>query len=289
MSEQMANPGAQHRRARFALLAALLLVAGVVKMGLGVARPLFDVVRARLWVQVPLTSGDAEILPFHGEVHTKFKYGYEFNGSKYIGTRYAFVHPASFLSGSQLLDLQNGSGFPSTCYVNPAIPSQSVIRRDLPIQGYRLSCLVFLACGAVLLYWSRHPLRGWATHFPGATLRLLGCGFVLHGSYRMGRVIHDPVALFLHLILTAGPALALLSLRPTGLYVISFCLLCGACLVIGGAAFNPFAMGDLSTDRLHDPGYIIEHMITWSAVAVLMITLARLARFTAAARQLPPS
>ena len=97
----------------------------------------------------------------------------------------------------------------------------------------------------------------------------------------MRRVWHDPSALCLRLILTAVPALALLSLPPNALRVSAIFLLGGAFLIICTAAFNPFAIGDLPTDELHDPGYVIEHMVTWTGIAVLMIALALLARFAA--------
>ena len=265
------------------MLAFLLIGAGAVKTGLGVVRPLCDVARARSWASVAITSGQAQVLPLHGVVHATFKYGYVFDGKRHEGTRYAFVHPASFLSEDRLLDLQSRSGFPATCAVNPSAPAESVVMRDLPVTAYRWAGPALLFCGALLLVWSRGPLRRSTAQVPLAVLRSAGCLCALYVACRSGRFLHDPGRL-LNVLLAVCLALTLLAARPLALRAISLGLLGLAFLVLCAAALNPFAIADLPTDGRHDPGYAVEHMATWAAVAVLMIALAWMARFVAATR-----
>ena len=273
-------------RARLFVLAILLLAAGAVKTGLGVVRPLCDVVRARGFVQVPVTWGQAQVLPFHGVVHATFRYGYVFDGKPYEGSRYAFVHPASFLPEERLLDLQSRSHFPATCAVNPSAPSESVVLRELPVTAYRGSGLALLVCGVLMLLWSRGPLRRSTAQLPLAVLRGAGCLLALYVAWRAGRFWRDPGRL-LNVLLAACLALTLLGARPLALRIVSLGLLCVAFLVLCGAALDPLTIGELPTDGRHDPGYAIEHMATWTAVAVLLIALAWMARFAAVTRGQP--
>lgn len=129
------------------------LFIGSLKTCFGVTQPLLEVTRARGWVPVPLTSGRATVLPFHGELHFKVEYRYELAGNQRTGERYAFLPPASFLSEEALLALQDR--FPAECYVNPDNPAESVVKRDLPWQAYSWTGLAFLVCAALLLLWLR--------------------------------------------------------------------------------------------------------------------------------------
>lgn len=273
-------------RARVFVLAILLLAAGAVNTGLGVVRPLCDVVRARSFVQVPVTWGKAQVLSLHGVMHVTFRYRYVFDGKPYEGTRYAFVHPAAFLPEERLLDLQSSARFPATCAVNPSAPWESVVVRELPLAAYRGSGLAILVCGVLLLLWSRGPLRRFTAQVPLAVLRGAGCLLVLYVAWRAGRFWRDPGRL-LNVLLAACLALTLLVARPLALRIVSLGLLCLAFLALCGAALGPLALGELPTDGRHDPGSAIEYLATWMAAAVLLFALAWMARFVAAVRTQP--
>lgn len=261
------------------LIGILLVSAGVTSTYLGLVRPLADVLTAKTWQEGSLVSGRAEVLPFHGITHADFTYICEHDGHRVAGKRYSFVHPTAFLDEETLSQMQRGLG--RVCYVDPSNANRVVISRDVPWTAYRYSGVLMLVAGGLMLWWIRllHHDFARAAISARALVRLAGALLVgwavipLVWSSSVTQVLVIGVGLL-------APGLALLwlapwALRATSVWFFTLSLL-GPCF-----GLNPFALMDMPTDDLHDPGFVAEYVVNcfaftfgaW-AVALLATTVA---------------
>lgn len=264
----------------------LLVGAGVTSTHLGLVRPLADVVTARKWQEGSLVSGRAEVLPFHGIMHADFTYVCEHDGRRVAGERYSFVHPTAFLDEETLLQMQGGLG--DVCYVDPSDASRSVVSRDVPWTAYRYSGVLMLVAGGLMLWWVRLLPRDFARAAISARALVRLAGALLAGWAAIGLVRSSSAT---QVLLTSiglfAPALALLWLAPLALRVTSVWL-CALSLLGPCVGLNPFALMDMPTDELHDPGFLIEYVVNclaftfgaW-AVALLATTVATISETVA--------
>jgi hypothetical protein len=268
------------------LIALLLMGAGILKTYFGVVRPLRDTLHARSWEQARVVSGRAKIIPFHGIAHVHFEYVYEYHGRRYTGNRYSFVHPTYFMAEAALFAMQDG--LPAVCYVDPLAPTRAVIDRELPWSAYRYTGIYVLLAGFFVLVWLRLFRQDFGTAARTARIVTRAVGVVLTG-WAVVRLSHATSGV--HFAVAGlgiiAPAMSLLWLNAAALRVsaVWFCLvsIIGSCL-----ALNPFALMDVSTDDVHDPGFVAEQGVNILIFTVALWTLAFAAATVAAIAHPPP-
>ncbi len=118
------------------------------------AVPAWQVVRARSWTPVPCEILDSEVEDHpadDGDTYSvELRYRYEVGGRKYVGDRYTFLGGSSSGSESkQRIVDRLPPGTRTTCWVDPADPSEAVFERGFTRDYlWILLPLLFVAIGA---------------------------------------------------------------------------------------------------------------------------------------------
>ena len=120
---------------------------------------LVGAVRSRNWVARPCviltreleqTSGNSDSGPAY---RVKVRYRYEWNDHDYIGDRYGWSGVYSGRAGNQKILNRLPLGAETTCYMNPANPAESVLKRGLGWEvAFGLIPLVFVLVGVAIVW-----------------------------------------------------------------------------------------------------------------------------------------
>jgi hypothetical protein len=116
-------------------------------------RPVYEVLQAKHWVQVPCVVISSEVQRHsgnHGDTYSvNIFYSYELIGHEYKANRYDFMGGSSSGYGSkrQIVD-QHPPGSRSICFVNPNDPTEAVLERGfIPTMWLGLLPLLFVLVG----------------------------------------------------------------------------------------------------------------------------------------------
>lgn len=116
-------------------------------------RPLYGVWQSRSWQPAPCVVESSRVQSHRGDDGTTYSvdilYAYEFRGVPYKSSRYGFFDfSSSGRAAKQRIVRQYPPGRKTTCYVNPANPSQAVLNRGMTHElWFGLLPLVFVAVG----------------------------------------------------------------------------------------------------------------------------------------------
>lgn len=262
---------AEQRNAWFVALCCValgMIVAGALHAGLALARPALAVELAKKWQPAPIIDGEVELRGLEHVTRAEFRFRYRFRGRTLLGKRYAFAHPARFLSEGQLLQLRDH--FPTTCFVNPEQPRDAVIERGLPMSAYRFDGLAALVLGlCVTLFLSVVGRRVFATRRL-ARMLLLGAPLtvVLAGAALwLYQVPHFDRALYAALPF----ALAAAWMNRALVLVIGFGLLLSGLLVLF-SAIDPYLSLSMVRDATHEPFYRLSFIASTLADGLPLLT-----------------
>ncbi|WP_437228082.1 DUF3592 domain-containing protein [Planctomicrobium sp. SH661] len=108
----------------------LFLMAGAFLIWIATLQPLIRMVEAQSWQAVPCTIVSSEVVgndTYLIEIH----YDYEVDGRPFTGNRYSFfTKKTSGKAAKEKVVEQYPPGLNTTCYVDPANPSDSVLNRN---------------------------------------------------------------------------------------------------------------------------------------------------------------
>ncbi|HAS83291.1 MAG TPA: hypothetical protein DCS43_11620 [Verrucomicrobia bacterium] len=151
-------------------------------------------VQMKSWVVSDCVIEAAEVHDADEDYQFTVRYRYEYEGSRYIGTRYTSTDDYRFesIATKQELLTAYDPGTTARCFVNPDNPSQAVLKREtslLPGVGSVLFASIFVIIGygmIVVTWWPRRPPVTQATTETGGTagrrIGLLFCSvFILIG------------------------------------------------------------------------------------------------------------
>lgn len=142
----------------------LFLLVGVAMTCVIVARPLWRIIQARNWQQVPCMIVSSQVKTHHdgdGDTYSiLIVYDYQFNGQRHESDRYHFfTGSSSGHAGKQAIVDQYPPGKQTTCYVNPAAPEQAVLHPHLTTDVlWGLIPLIFVLVGGGGIFFT---VRAW--------------------------------------------------------------------------------------------------------------------------------
>ena len=152
-SSRVHRPGCIVASILGALLSGLMLYLIVV-------RPASRVMAARSWTATPCTIVSAVVVRESrsaGDTRHRpiITYRYSFDGTEHTSNRYDLMGDAGWRTQrtpSKIVERYR-AGMITTCYVNPAAPSEAVLQRGLPVRMWWavLPLVLFLLCGLGLL------------------------------------------------------------------------------------------------------------------------------------------
>lgn len=123
--------------------------------------PLWRTASAQAWSQVPCVVERSELLRFEGDDGPTYRidilYRYEIEGQSYGSNRYSFSSfgSSSGQTGKQKTISQYPVGKQTTCYVDPADPTQAVLHRGLSLANlWGLFPIPFAAVGLGVIYFT---------------------------------------------------------------------------------------------------------------------------------------
>ena len=162
--------------------------------------PSWRVVRSSHWAPTPCRVISATVETIHGDNSSTYKlkvqYAYQYQGREYTGDRYDFFNLSdSNRSGKERLAKQLREE-PQSCWVNPAQPEQSVLRREYHLSYVALIIpLAFMAFGLFFAFLARR-IKGTQITFnlsqrqsmPSATPSASGM-VELHNSLAPGLIV----------------------------------------------------------------------------------------------------
>jgi uncharacterized protein DUF3592 len=137
----------------------VFFVAGAAVLWFLTLRPVSRVVAAQMWPAVPCLvveshvdeSSDSDGTTYKAVIHTSYTY----EGRQYTSNRYDFVDVySSGYDGKKAVVDQYPAGAQTTCYVNPADPSEAVLKRGFSARYLvGLVGLIFLLPGLIGMIW----------------------------------------------------------------------------------------------------------------------------------------
>ena len=192
----------------------ILVVFALVFIGAGLSfcgmslRTAWQEAGERSWSTVPCTIETSNVAE-DGRSETRYtwhvRYAYVYNGVRYSCDQYARDYRGSSdYADAQRLELQYPTQSQATCYVNPAQPSDAVLRH----RGF--GYLGFIPFGLAFAGFGMLPLLGaWRVGSRGASVRPIG---PISKQARSGN--KAPVVICLVFVLTGGLIFGLAFLRP---------------------------------------------------------------------------
>lgn len=135
------------------ILFGAFFVIGLVLSYFLLYRPISKSISARSWAEVQCTIIDSRVQRHESDDGSTYSvdilYSYEFGGREYRSNRYEFIGGSSSgYDGKREVVDRYSRGSRQVCYVNPANPSESVLKRDLGLKMLLgLIPLVFLLIG----------------------------------------------------------------------------------------------------------------------------------------------
>ena len=140
---------------RFAsLFFAVFLLAGCVFLYFFLLSPLFKIMAAKSWPEVPCVVISSEVKSHDSDDGTTYSvnilYRYEFNEREFKSNRYGFMGGSSSgHAGKAEIVRRHPPGKQTFCYVNPADPTEAVLVRGFtPAMWFGAIPLVFVLVGA---------------------------------------------------------------------------------------------------------------------------------------------
>ena len=171
--EMLTKPRALGPKAGVALYILFLLIGSVISYFIPI-RPVMRILQAREWNARPCTVVSSRVQSHDSDDGTtysvKILYAYEVNGREYKANRYNFVGGSSSgYSGKAAIVKQHPPGSQKVCYVNPADPTDAVLRPGFtPMLWFGLIPLSFVAFGFVGVVGAIRKARAPTTP-PGGT------------------------------------------------------------------------------------------------------------------------